>query len=94
MSTLMSAVRKNDKAKFKQLLVDANSKHVDNSILISVRDDHPDFIVDLLTHPNLTEKGITSAFSSAIMNRKWDLVKTMLDGGYVSTDIIIEQLKL
>ena len=94
MSTLMSAVRKNDKAKFKKLIADASSKHVDDSILISVRDDHPDFIVDLLKHPNLTEIGINNAFGSAIMNSKWDIVRIMLDGGYVSTDMIIDNLKL
>ena len=88
----MSAVRKNDKTKFKKLLTEASPKHVDQSIIISVRDGHETFFPDLLKHPNLTNEGIEHAFDCAIFGRHRDILRLLLESGRLSTDTIIDSL--
>lgn len=92
MATLMSAVRKDNRVLFDKLLPDASSKHVDNSIAISVRDGHPEFFEDLFSHPKLTEKGLLHAFSCAVCNKERGILRTMLDSGRVPTETIMDYL--
>lgn len=92
MTTLMSAIRKNNMTKFNALVQNASSEHVDSSLLLATRDDYDVFVPTLLLHPNLTQKGFESGFGSAIMNRKRQLLQLYLQNAHMTSDLIIDQL--
>ena len=92
MTTLMSAVRKNDMATFMKLVTGASSKHVDDSLQIAARDDHDSFVPLLLAHPNLTQKGFETGFNCAIHNRKKELMKLFIEDNRATTDMIVDLL--
>ena len=106
MSTLMSIARKQDLAKFKEMLPNATAKHVDQSLMVVVRDTTPTDEADpesengasltmfkmLLKHPNVSDRGIKSAFDAAIMNKQRTMLKLFLRDRRIRSDDIISHL--
>ena len=93
MVTLRSTMnRKNNMTKFNLLYPNASSKHVDAALLRAISDDYDAYVPLLLAHPNLTQQGFESGFSSAIMNEKRHIIQLFLDNEHMNSNIIIDQL--
>jgi len=94
MSTLMSCVRKEKLDKFKELLPDAKPEHVNQSLIISIRDQHMTFFPFLIKHEAITLKTIHNAFECATFpgqgNR--DALKVLLKDKRITRDYIMDRL--
>jgi len=90
----MSCVRKEKIDKFKELLPEAKPEHVNQSLIIAVRDEHMMFFKYLIKHEAITLKTLHQAFECATFpgqgNR--EALKALLKDKRITRDYIMDRL--